>query len=58
MKLRIFGRWWKFWGGIGWYSGEEFVLFKLEIQPYNYKGYWFMFSIQVAKFAIEFGIST
>ena len=59
MKPRIDLRLWKFWFGCGWYSGEEFVLFKLEIQPYNpYMRWWFLFDIQIAKFAIEFGVST
>jgi len=57
MKPRLNFRLWKFWGCIGWFSGAEFCLLRVETQIFNPElGYLFMFSFQVAKFAIEFGI--
>ena len=59
MKPRMYLRLWKFWGAIGWFSGNNFNLFGFEIKLFEPElNYLFMVSISILKFVIEFGIDT
>ncbi len=59
MKPRIYLSLWKLWGCIGWFSGNDFKLFRFETSIFEPElEYLFMVSLTVLKFSIEFGINT
>ncbi len=47
----------RFWGNLGWYPGEPFILFKIEFmsQVVAENNDYTVFGIQIAKFSIGFG---
>jgi len=58
-KFRVHWRFWKFWGCFGWFRGEEFILFNLQVECYHPDmGFIASTRIQIAKFCIELGIDT
>ena len=57
MRKTLFFNLWKFWSCAGWFSGEDFRLFHIEIKIYEAElDYLFLFSFQITKFCIAFGI--
>lgn len=60
MKPRIDIHIKKFWFNLGWYPGEEFILFKLclfeTIQGMRIVDMLTIFDIQILKFLLAFGV--
>lgn len=47
----------KFWFNLGWYSGEEFAMFKIELFGCLDGKLLTIFNIQITKFFFGFGLS-